>query len=51
MTGISQRKMAIAAAVVLVGVFIAANAHLIAVAFLSQPDCTLSAAVAAKPAC
>ncbi len=52
MTRISQRTLAIAAALVFVGAFIAANAHLITVAILSQPDCTLaSAAAAAKPAC
>ncbi|MEH6835999.1 MULTISPECIES: hypothetical protein [Falsihalocynthiibacter] len=51
MTATSQRRLAIIAAVAFVGIFIAANAHFISVAFLSQPDCTLSAAPAAKPAC
>ncbi len=47
----SQRRLAIAGAFVFVGIFIAANAHLITVAFQSQPECTLSAVAAAKPAC
>ncbi|MBK0328953.1 hypothetical protein I5535_16870 [Rhodobacteraceae bacterium F11138] len=51
MIRISQRRMAILAAVVLAVGVIAANAHLIAVAVQSQPDCTLSAGMAAKPAC
>jgi hypothetical protein len=48
---LSQRNLAIVASLVFVVAIIAANAHLIAVAVLSQPDCTLSAAQAAKPAC
>lgn len=51
MTGFTQRRVAIAAALAFVGVFIVANAHLITVAFQSQPECTLTAAAAAKPAC
>lgn len=51
MTVMSQRRLAILAALTFVGVFIAANAHLIVVAVTSQPDCTVSAAKAAKPAC
>jgi len=52
MSRLSQRRLAILVAVVLVGGFIVANAHLITVAVLSQPDCTLVAsAAAAKPAC
>jgi hypothetical protein len=33
------RRMMVAVAVVLVGVLLAANAHLVYVAFSSQPDC------------
>lgn len=51
MTRTTQRRLAVAGALVFVGVFVAANAHLITVAFASQPDCTLAAAAAAKPAC
>ena len=51
MTAISQRSLAILAALTFVGIFIAANAHLISVAVISQPECTASAAKAAKPAC
>jgi hypothetical protein len=47
----SQRSLAILAALTFVGIFIAANAHLIVVAMTSQPECTVSAAKAAKPAC
>lgn len=52
MSGLTQRRLAISAAVLAVAVFIAANAHLFTVAFQSQPDCTLTdTAAAAKPAC
>ncbi|MCB1494316.1 MAG: hypothetical protein KDJ86_00900 [Bauldia sp.] len=34
-----QRRLAIAGAVVFAGLFLAANAHLVKVAFMSQPDC------------
>ncbi|MFX0543268.1 hypothetical protein ACEWPM_016295 [Roseovarius sp. S4756] len=52
MTGAQQRRLAISGAFLAIGLFIAANAHLIAVAMDSQPDCTLSErAAAAKPAC
>ncbi len=51
MTVSSQRGLAILAAVTFAGIFIAANAHLISVAVISQPECTASAAKAAKPAC
>ncbi len=51
MTFLSQRRVAIVAALAFTGIFIAANAYLITVAFRSQPDCTLSSAHAAKPAC
>ncbi|WP_166433973.1 hypothetical protein [Roseovarius spongiae] len=52
MTWVTQRRLAIIGALLGVGVFIAANAHLVTVAVQSQPDCTLSEhAAAAKPAC
>lgn len=51
MTAVSQRRLAIMAAFAFVGVFVAANAYLISVAITSQPECTLSTAKAAKPAC
>jgi hypothetical protein len=35
----STRRMLIIAALVIVGVLLAANAHLVYVAFSSQPDC------------
>ena len=51
MSVVSQRSLAILAALTFAGIFIAANAHLIVVAVTSQPECTVSAARAAKPAC
>lgn len=52
MTGRAQYRLAIAGALLVAGVFAAANAHLVTVAVRSQPDCTLSAhAAPAKPAC
>ncbi len=51
MTIMSQRSAAILAALVLAGIFVAANAHLIVVAVTSQPECTASLAKAAKPVC
>lgn len=52
------RLLALLAATAILAVFVAANAHLVLVAFSSQPDCVLSApqqgAVAyraAKPSC
>ncbi|SEL04602.1 hypothetical protein [Roseovarius nanhaiticus] len=52
MTAAVQRRLAITGAFLAIGLFIAANAHLITVALNSQPDCTLSErAAAAKPAC
>ena len=35
----STRRLLLVAAVVIVGVLLAANAHLVYVAFSSQPDC------------
>lgn len=34
-----QRRLAIVGALVFVGLFLAANVHLVSVAFTSQPDC------------
>ena len=52
MSAVTQRRLAIVAAVLAAAVFIAANAHLFIVAFQSQPACTLTDPVAAaKPAC
>lgn len=48
---LSQRNLAILAALVCISLFIAANAHLVVVAVTSQPECTVSVAKAAKPAC
>lgn len=39
MTVTAQKRLAILGALALVAVFVGANAHLIAVAFRSQPDC------------
>lgn len=48
----TQRRLAILGALIGLAVFVAANAHLITVAFRTHPDCTLSErATAAKPAC
>lgn len=53
MTVATQKRLAIAGACLGVALFLAANAHLVAVAFLSQPGC---AAVSpdrapARPSC
>lgn len=40
MRAATQARLAIAAAILGVGIFAAANAHLIYVAFQSQPACT-----------
>lgn len=49
----NQARLAIAAAALGVIVFAAANVHLIAVAFESQPDCVLveGSPIPAKKAC
>ena len=49
----NQKRLAILAALLLAGVFIAANVHLVTVAFTSQPACVAPAAgkAPAKPAC
>ncbi len=45
MTALSQKRLAIGAAIAAVAVFVGANAHLIAVSFGSHPECaTISAA-------
>ncbi|SFA41145.1 hypothetical protein SAMN04487972_10289 [Paracoccus halophilus] len=52
MTPRRQRLLAIAAALLVAGIFILANAHFFTVAFRSQPACVLSdSAMAARPAC
>lgn len=43
MTRESQKRLAILGAVVLAGLFLAANAHLLTVAVRSQPDCVAPA--------
>lgn len=50
---ITQGRLAIAAAMLGVGIFAAANIHLVAVAFESQPECVLNegAPIPAKKAC
>lgn len=49
----SQRRLAVFAALLAVTVVITANAHLLAVAIRSQPDCVLAdrTAAPAKRAC
>ena len=49
----SQKRLAILAALVLAGAFVAANVHLVTVAFTSQPACVAPTIdrPAAKPAC
>lgn len=54
MTPRRQKRLAIAAAVIGLGVFLAANAHLAIVAYQSQPPCTAAdetAPMPAKPVC
>lgn len=52
MTARGQRRAAIAGAVLAAGLFLGANAHLLAVAIGSQPGCVAQdAAMPAKPAC
>ncbi len=52
MTALSQKRLAIAAAVTGAAVFLAANAHLLAVALNSQPACAaVTDAAPAKRAC
>ncbi|GHF74019.1 hypothetical protein [Seohaeicola zhoushanensis] len=43
MTGSTQKRLAIAVALVVVLGVVAANAHLVAVAIGSQPECKLAA--------
>lgn len=53
MTGRTQRRLAILGAAVALGVFVAANVHLVSAAFRSQPECVIveDAAVPARRAC
>lgn len=52
MTAQAQKRLAIAAAVTGAAVFLAANAHLLAVALDSQPACAaVTGAAPAKRAC
>lgn len=53
MTVAAQRRLAIAGACLAGALFLAANAHLIAVAFLSQPGCAAVSAdrAPARPSC
>lgn len=53
MSVVLQKRLAILGAVLLTGLFVAANAHLIAVAFQSQTGCVAPAPdrMPAKPAC
>jgi hypothetical protein len=52
MTARAQRLLAIAGAVLTAAVFVGANAHLLAVAIGSQPECVArDARMPAKPAC
>ncbi|MGR3592498.1 MAG: hypothetical protein ACU0B9_00045 [Limimaricola soesokkakensis] len=56
-TQVRARLAGLALCLAVITIFAAANAHLIAVAFASQPDCVLSSSLegaafrAAKPAC
>ncbi len=49
----AQKRLAILAAVVAAGLFVAANIHLVTVAFTSMPDCVPPAPdkAPARPAC
>lgn len=53
MTNATQKRLAIAGALAALGVFVAANAHLIGLAFKTQPACVVVAgdAMPAKRAC
>lgn len=52
MTPAAQRRAAIAGAVLTAAIFLAANAHLLAVAITSQPECVAQdAAMPARSAC
>lgn len=48
----AQKRLALAGAALAVLLFVAANAHLLNVALVSQPECRVSAQAApARPAC
>jgi hypothetical protein len=52
MTPRAQKRLALAAALALVAVFLGANLHLLTVALGSAPACTAAAGAApARPAC
>lgn len=51
MTARMQKRLAIGAALLVVVIVFAANAHLLVVAVGSQPGCMAASAVPAKPAC
>ncbi len=51
MTNATQRRLAIAGALVALGIFVAANVHLIGLAFETQPACVAGDAMPAKRAC
>lgn len=51
MTAGMQKRLAIGAALLVVALVCAANAHLLVVAVGSQPACMAASAVPAKPAC
>lgn len=53
MTTATQKRLAIAAAILGVALVIGANANLVIAAFRSQPDCAArpGAAMPARPAC
>lgn len=53
MTASVQKRLAVIGALVAFAIFVVANAHLIAVAFRSQPDCIIAdgPAAPAKRAC
>lgn len=42
MTGLTQKRVAIAGALMALGLLIAANAHLVTLAFSSQPACAMT---------
>jgi hypothetical protein len=53
MSAVAQKRLAIAGALAALAVFVVANAHLVSVAFQSQPACVAAdgAALPAQRAC
>lgn len=52
MTGVSQKRLAIALAIVAAAIFAGANVHMLVVALNSQPPCAIVAGVTpARQAC